>query len=225
MRPTFSWKSTKLFAAAAVLAFSLPGYSQASNYFVNMTELSSTQLSVAYNLPGYGAFSGTVNEGSVNWEAWGLSPVGIAGLEISAATADGLTSMPTIFWQEPDDPGKWNVFGFFIQNAGQIVVAYSDLTSFVISSFEGSGQLRGCTSGGAPAACPVLTNGQTQTVPLYIQYNGATESTMDVTFTDQGDVASATPLPSTWLMLLSGFVGLGYLAYRGTKKRTALAAA
>ena len=39
-----------------------------------------------------------------------------------------------------------------------------------------------------------------------------------------GSEVSATPLPSTWLMLLSGFVGLGYFAYRGTKKRTALAA-
>jgi hypothetical protein len=36
---------------------------------------------------------------------------------------------------------------------------------------------------------------------------------------------SETPLPSTWLMLLSGFVGLGYFAYRGTKKRTAVMAA
>jgi hypothetical protein len=29
---------------------------------------------------------------------------------------------------------------------------------------------------------------------------------------------AATPLPSTWLMLLSGFLGLGIFAYRGTKK-------
>jgi hypothetical protein len=34
-----------------------------------------------------------------------------------------------------------------------------------------------------------------------------------------------TPLPSTWLMLLSGFVGLGFFAYRGTKKNAAIAAA
>jgi hypothetical protein len=33
--------------------------------------------------------------------------------------------------------------------------------------------------------------------------------------------ASATPLPSTWLMLLTGFVGLGFFAYRGTKKDSA----
>jgi hypothetical protein len=32
---------------------------------------------------------------------------------------------------------------------------------------------------------------------------------------------STTPLPSTWLMLLSGFVGLGFFAYRGSKKNGA----
>ena len=39
-----------------------------------------------------------------------------------------------------------------------------------------------------------------------------------------GNVA-VTPLPSTWMMLLSGFVGLGFLAYRGTKKNSAALAA
>jgi len=37
--------------------------------------------------------------------------------------------------------------------------------------------------------------------------------------------ATVTPLPSTWLMLLSGFVGLGYFAYRGTKNKAAANAA
>ena len=32
---------------------------------------------------------------------------------------------------------------------------------------------------------------------------------------------SATPLPSTWTMLIAGFVGLGFFAYRGTKKNSA----
>ena len=36
---------------------------------------------------------------------------------------------------------------------------------------------------------------------------------------------ATTPLPSTWLMLLSGFVGIGFLAYRGTKKNAAAIAA
>lgn len=35
----------------------------------------------------------------------------------------------------------------------------------------------------------------------------------------------ATPLPSTWFMLLSGFVGFGFFAHRGTKKNAAALAA
>jgi hypothetical protein len=38
-------------------------------------------------------------------------------------------------------------------------------------------------------------------------------------------VEFTTPLPSTWLMLLSGFVGLGFFAYRGTKRNAAAIAA
>jgi choice-of-anchor C domain-containing protein len=36
---------------------------------------------------------------------------------------------------------------------------------------------------------------------------------------------SQTPLPSTWTMLLLGFIGLGFFAYRGTKKGSAAIAA
>jgi hypothetical protein len=36
---------------------------------------------------------------------------------------------------------------------------------------------------------------------------------------------AATPLPTTWLMLVSGLVGLGFFAYRGTKKNASVSAA
>lgn len=36
---------------------------------------------------------------------------------------------------------------------------------------------------------------------------------------------TATPLPTTWTMLLAGFAGLGLIAYRGAKKSSAIAAA
>ena len=54
---------------------------------------------------------------------------------------------------------------------------------------------------------------------LYVSNAGANPVDFELT------AVSATPLPSTWLMLLSGFVGLGFFAYRGTTKRTSLAAA
>jgi hypothetical protein len=48
-----------------------------------------------------------------------------------------------------------------------------------------------------------------------------------MTFIDigQGQVVNPTPLPSSWTMLIAGFVGLGFLAYRRTKKNTAAFAA
>ncbi len=38
-------------------------------------------------------------------------------------------------------------------------------------------------------------------------------------------VTTETPLPSTWTMMLIGIAGLGFFAYRGTKKNTAALAA
>jgi hypothetical protein len=38
-------------------------------------------------------------------------------------------------------------------------------------------------------------------------------------------VVSSTPLPSTWTMLVAGFFGIGFFAYRGTKKNSASVAA
>jgi hypothetical protein len=38
-------------------------------------------------------------------------------------------------------------------------------------------------------------------------------------------LVSATPLPSTWTLLIAGFVGLGFIACRGTKKNSATFAA
>jgi hypothetical protein len=49
-------------------------------------------------------------------------------------------------------------------------------------------------------------------------YNVYTNNTGPVSVT-------ATPLPSTWTMLIAGFVGLGFFAYRGTKNRSASLAA
>jgi hypothetical protein len=36
---------------------------------------------------------------------------------------------------------------------------------------------------------------------------------------------SQTPLPSTWTMLILGFLGLGFFACRSSKKKAAFAAA
>jgi hypothetical protein len=51
-------------------------------------------------------------------------------------------------------------------------------------------------------------------------------SVNDPAYTYLDDVSlTATPLPSTWTMLIAGFVGVGFIAYRGTKKNTAVLSA
>jgi hypothetical protein len=53
---------------------------------------------------------------------------------------------------------------------------------------------------------------------IYAEYNGTGSFTVT-----QGSLA--TPLPSTWVMLFAGLVGLGFFAFRGTKTGTAALAA
>ena len=46
-----------------------------------------------------------------------------------------------------------------------------------------------------------------------------------VTYAITGGSVTETPLPSTWFMLLGGFVGFGFFAYRGMKNNSAAFAA
>lgn len=75
------------------------------------------------------------------------------------------------------------------------------------------------------AAGSVATSGAGS--PFAIFYMDASTGTLcgmgpcHNTHVDAYGVTSATPLPSTWLMLLSSFVGLGFLVYRGSKKNAA----
>jgi hypothetical protein len=56
--------------------------------------------------------------------------------------------------------------------------------------------------------------------PTYDFYPATSFSNFSVT----GDVTSAVPEPSTWAMLLLGFAGLGFMAYRRKSKPALMAA-
>jgi hypothetical protein len=63
--------------------------------------------------------------------------------------------------------------------------------------------------------------------------NGGTSGTLATTasydvntnFNGTYSIVAATPLPSTWTMLIAGFIALGFFACRGTKKDSAAVAA
>jgi len=104
--------------------------------------------------------------------------------------------------------------GFSVSN-GNIVDEY-----FINPAVYGFGQ-------GAAGGIGFVANG----VDFWIYLQGGDSSTYHLLDNNGADVlgtgdVTATPLPSTWAMLLAALVGLGFLVFRGTKTNTvALAAA
>ena len=60
-------------------------------------------------------------------------------------------------------------------------------------------------------------NGSANSYSLYTSANGG----YPVQNGSYTGILTATPLPSTWTMLIVGFLGLGFFAYRGTKQGSA----
>jgi Ice-binding-like len=58
-----------------------------------------------------------------------------------------------------------------------------------------------------------------------VGFSGGDFTSLGYTGDGFNGIASTTPLPSTWLMLLSGLVGLGFIAQRGSKRNSAACAA
>ena len=86
----------------------------------------------------------------------------------------------------------------------------------------------------SPAGCdPLSTN--CKGYGLYVFYNGIGIDGLTNTGPDSyGETQMSgtwvttletTPLPSTWTMLIAGFAGLVFFAYRGSKKGAAITAA
>jgi hypothetical protein len=82
----------------------------------------------------------------------------------------------------------------------------------------------------------LLTNSDPSTVNVYQNFtfnvigtgsdtlNFAAYNNPAFTYVDNVSLA-ATPLPPTWTMLIAGFAGLGFFAFRGSKKNAAATAA
>jgi hypothetical protein len=88
----------------------------------------------------------------------------------------------------------------------------------LFGTFTDSGTVSGGVSTGTLAL--IITGG----TGAYLGYTGTETETATVTdatgaFIGTGTGSlTTTPLPSTWMMLLSGFLGFGFFAYRGINK-------
>jgi hypothetical protein len=192
---------------------------------LTMTEYSKDRLAVVASfqeipagvntVPAY-SFSGDVTfPGNDSWSCCTVS------LLIPGDTYDGNNSKQFVAWHEPGSDTLYNMLR--LHPDGNQGVTYfeifSDLTLSGMNAlgFNGSGA-GGCKSGTSAAPCPILNNGQSYTMPVTrLEPNSGPYVLGDpltVTFTDLGDVASGVPEPSTWAMMILGFAGIGFLAYR-----------
>ena len=102
------------------------------------------------------------------------------------------------------------------------------LTNGIFTDTFGGGTLFGTYTGHG------ISNGSNTTETLNYVFTGGTgvflgdtgsshgtaiiiNGTGAISYSGMGSLTT-TPIPSTWLMLLSGLVGLGFFAYRGSKK-------
>jgi hypothetical protein len=94
-----------------------------------------------------------------------------------------------------------------------------DVNGSTVDTINGA-DLQPGTNPGTTESLPITSTGA-GTVTLFFWQASQTQASPII----DNVIISQTPLPATWLMLISGFVGLGFFAYRGTNKRNALAAA
>jgi hypothetical protein len=179
-----------------------------------------TAVLVSYALPAQAStylFSGSLTQGGPiavsldittgNAAGAGLAITGVTGTVLGdAVTILGTVAVPPSYNTSPD--GEW-----YYDN-----VLYPTFTSPYSTVFDNPGLL--------------LLNTVTNTdVNIFSPGNGAPyilgqspgqqQENLYQSFTATNGSLATTPLPSTWTMLIAGFVGLGFFAYRGTKKNSA----
>lgn len=69
----------------------------------------------------------------------------------------------------------------------------------------------------------LVSDAQTQ-APGFAAFYGLEEVVNPLNLNGNQGLVAATPLPSTWTMMLGAFAGLGFFAYRGTRNRSAAVA-
>ena len=167
--------------------------------------------------------------------AWTFSPL------VPGSVGDGIISQGAGVWGAPIGNNSSNYFGF-VQINGSFAQTFQ-ATQSGIAVLDWIDAAR--TNSGGTETYNVLVNNAL--IGTYSPTNAAFASEISSSFSliagDNYTVAfqgvdpnlsdntafidnvsisvTATPLPSTWMMLIAGFVGLGYFAYRGTEKNSA----
>ena len=214
-------------AAAFGLACVCSSAQAASLYSVNITELSDTDILASVVFPNY-TFSGDITIPATGSELWTIinSQTYSPGVVSKLVAPDGTDFIyKQIAWLEPDDlTYNWFFLGYDGNTGTEGMYVASELTGATLDNGPfGVGSFNHDCSydpGGQAACARLLDDGQTITIPLEDISSGASLGSMDVTFTDEGDVASTSPEPGTL-----GLFGLALLGFATVFSRYRSAAA
>ena len=170
------------------------------------------------------SYGGEIQSLMFNYPSWQPSPPTFQGGTVGnpPAPANGIIQLfggnsltDTITFSQPvTDP----VMAIWSLGAGGDIASFVFNESVSIESGGISNEYGGSSiySCGTDTICGAEGNGT-------IQFNGTftAVSWTNPSFEDWYGFTvgvSSTPLPSTWTMLIAGFVGLGFFAYRGSKR-------
>lgn len=218
-------KSVRLAGLSVVAALSFATSAPAATvFFQDFNSVASNSLSLT-TLPGFTVTGSTVDVvGAVN-------PYGITGLTSNVVDLDGTPGPATII----SSPAS------FAYNAGDIVtlslllsgaqrgsasdpfalgLAFSNLGS--VSNFTGSGYFSSATAAGAninlagtdPFVLSSISFVATAAGTFGFSFGTASNDNVGPLLDDVRLDVSAVPEPSTWAMMILGFFGVGFMAYR-----------
>jgi hypothetical protein len=158
------------------------------------------------------------------WDPWGASDTNSRWLSVGSCCG-GTGSFATFSFAAPEDTlsllwGSPN----------------SDNTVTLYSGKNGKGTVIGTVSfvdgvgyeiNGSPTTTPYGPNTTAPGDIISISSSSLFQSavlTNDSGGFEVADIRAAAPLPSTWIMLFSALIGLGFFAYRGSRNAAAIAA-
>lgn len=214
MRPNFK----SIMAASAMAATILLGANSGANALTwTLTNVPLTDggaLSGTFTIDQYGylgSYNLTTTIGGEGFSESYISPAPVSG-GVNTTSPPVAGNVLTLF---PNDSGYTGELQLTFANS----LSTPGINPIVIgnaASFECLGSFS-CYLTGQTVVYPWGTFGPT--FSLDTRYVGSGDASFAAA------TSFATPLPSTWLMLLSGFVGLGFFVYRGTKNNSAAIAA
>jgi hypothetical protein len=133
-------------------------------------------------------------------------PVGSFATAGAGTWQNAIGSAITLNWF--DDPTNAQGAGFVGNTPGNLIDSFSNAATLIVDSFSHNGS--GAISDSGPFS---MTEEATFTLTAFGQLVNR----------GQTEIKNAVPEPSTWAMMLFGFVGLGYAGFRKTRSARSIA--